>query len=505
MYPDFYAEKKPTDAALIMADTGEVTPWRVLRDESRRLAQLLYNSGLRPGDHVALFMENHSRFFEVIWGTMRRGLYLTAINRHLSAEEARYIIDDCDAKVLITTNALKAVGAALPEQLPKVERFLMLDGETQAFESYEHALSEQPAEPLTEEPLGAYMLYSSGSTGRPKGIIRPLSGQQVWQGEQIAADFWGTPARVDEDSVFLVTSPLYHAAPFTFAYWTQMLGGTVVMQERFDAVQTLQLIEKYRVTHVVLVPTMFVRMLKLDADERARFDLSSLRVAIHGAAPCPVEIKQRMIEWWGPVIEEYYGGTEDNGLTYIRSDEWLSHPGSVGRAEFGSVHIIGDNGAELAAGEVGDVYFSGSAFEYHKDPDKTRSAYLPDGKSTLGDIGYVDDEGYLYLVDRKDYMIISGGVNIYPQEVEDQLILHAAVADVAVFGIPHPEFGEEVKAVVQPSNGATPGPELARELIDYCRTRLAHFKCPRSIDFDDSLPREPTGKLYKKKLKARYA
>ena len=504
MYPDYYADKFPDAAAHTMAGSGEVVSWRQLTSRSQQLAQLLYAYGLRPGDHVALFMENHSRFFEIIWGAMRSGLYLTAINRHLGVEETRYIVEDCDARVFITTAALRAVAVELPGQLPKVERFLMVDDDTPDFESYESALASEPAKPLAEEPMGQYMLYSSGSTGRPKGIIRPLPGGPVWQGQQIAADFWGTPARVDKDAVLLVTSPLYHAAPFTFAYWTQMLGGRVVVQESFDAQQTLALIEQHRATHVILVPTMFVRMLKLEPHEREQFDLSSLRVAVHGAAPCAVEIKQRMIDWWGPIIEEYYGGTEDNGLTYIRSEEWLSHPGSVGKAAFGTIHIIGENGDELPPGEIGGIYFDGSAFEYHKDADKTASAYLADGKSTLGDIGYVDAEGYLYLVDRKDYLIISGGVNIYPQEVEDRLILHRAVADVAVFGVPHPEYGEAVKAVVEPAEGSDGNAALEHELIDYCRLHLARFKCPRSIDFDASLPREPTGKLYKRKLIARY-
>ena len=340
MYPDYYADKNPDGAALIMASSAQVVTWRELRDRSRQLAQLLYHHGLRPGDHVALFMENHPRFLEIIWGTMRSGLYLTAVNRHLGVEETRYIVDDCDAQVLITTHTLGAVAAELPEQLPVVERFLMLDEQVPGYEAYEATVSSQSAEPLCDEPLGHYMLYSSGSTGQPKGIIRPLSGQQVSQGQQIAADYWGIPARVDESSVLLITSPLYHSAPFTFSYWTQMLGGTIVVQESFDARQVLELIERYRVTYVVLVPTMFVRMLKLEPEERHRFDLSSLRVAVHGAAPCPVEIKHAMIDWWGPIIEEYYGGTEDVGQTYIRSDEWLAHPGSVGKKNRGRKPFI---------------------------------------------------------------------------------------------------------------------------------------------------------------------
>ena len=487
-----------------MAGSGEVITWRELADRSRRLARLLHHYGLRPGDHLALHMENHARYLEVVWAALRSGLYLTAIDRRLGVEEAAYIVDNCDARVLIASNALAIVAGELPDRVPAVEHFLMVDGRVPGFGSYEASIAGQPPQPLADEPLGDIMLYSSGSTGQPKGITRPLSGRKVSDGHPVTAEFWGTPAQVDESSVLLVTSPLHHSAPISFCFWTQTLGGSVVVQEHFDALQVLELIERYRVTHAVLVPTMFVRLLRWSDAERARFDLSSLRVAVHGAAPCPIEIKQRMIEWWGPVIEEYYGGTEDNGLTYIRSDEWLAHAGSVGRAAFGSVHVVDDDGNELPPGEVGGVYFSGLPFEYHKEPEKTRAAHLDDGKSTLGDIGYLDQDGYLYLVDRKDYMIISGGVNIYPQEVEDRLVVHPKVADAAVFGVPHPELGEAVKAVVEPAAPVVAGPDLEAELIAYCREHLAGFKCPKSVDFDTSLPREPTGKLYKRKLKARY-
>lgn len=355
-----------------MASSGEVVTWLELTEGSRRAAQLLFQCGLRPGDHLALFMENHPRFIEIIWAAMRSGLFLTAINRHLGVKETAYIVNDCDARVVITTAALSEVAAALPPQLPAVEDFFMVDGATAGYRSYEHAMQAQPTENLDVEPLGEYMLYSSGSTGQPKGVIRSLSGRQVFQGHPIAIDFWGVPARVNEDSVLLITSPPYHSAPFSFSLWTQQLGGTVVIQEQFDPLECLGMIERYRVTHVVLVPTMFVRLLKLGAEQRSRFDLSSLQVAVHGAAPCAVEIKQRVIDWWGPIIEEYYGGTEDNGLTYIRSDEWLSHRGSVGRAAFGSIHIMDDLGQALAPGEIGTVYFRGCPSRITKIPTRPR-------------------------------------------------------------------------------------------------------------------------------------
>jgi acyl-CoA synthetase (AMP-forming)/AMP-acid ligase II len=307
------------------------------------------------------------------------------------------------------------------------------------------------------------------------------------------------------DSIYLSPAPNYHAAPLRFIMSMLRLGATCVVMEKFDAIQALQLIERHRVTHSQWVPTMFVRMMKLSEEERARFDVSSLTCAIHAAAPCPVPIKQQLIEWWGPIVHEYYAGTEANGFTAINSEEWLAHKGSVGRPLRGEVHIVGEDGSELPLGEPGAIYFGGGGtFEYHNDPEKTAQSYNEQGWSTLGDIGYLDEEGYLYLTDRTANMIISGGVNIYPQEAENLLVTHPKVVDAAVFGVPNPDFGEEVKAVVQLAPGCEAGPELERELITYCEAQLARLKCPRSIDFERELPRHPNGKLYKRLLKQRY-
>jgi fatty-acyl-CoA synthase len=353
------------------------------------------------------------------------------------------------------------------------------------------------------------MLYSSGTTGRPKGVRPPLPDRQVDEpGDGMVAVF-GDRIGLGPDTVFLSPAPLYHAAPLRLCATVQALCGTVVVLERFDAEGALAAIERYRVTHGQWVPTMFVRMLKLPAEVRDRHDLSSLRIAVHAAAPCPAEVKQRMLDWWGPILHEYYSSTEVAGMTWIGPEEWRSHPGSVGRPILGVVHICDDDGRELPTGVVGTVYFERDArpFEYHNDPVKTRGAEHPahPNWTTVGDIGRLDQDGFLYLTDRRAFMIISGGVNIYPQEVEDVLALHPAVADVAVIGVPDPEMGERVLAVVTPAAGATPGSELERELISYVRDRIASYKAPRSVDFVDELPRTPTGKLVKTLLRDRYA
>jgi long-chain acyl-CoA synthetase len=504
MYPAVYARETPEKAALVMATTGEVVTYRALDERSNRCAQLLWDAGLRPGDGIALFLENHPRFFEIAWAAQRSGLYYTAVSSRLTAPEVEYIVDDCGARVFFTSYARREVAEALKDRLPRVGRRLMLSGTIPGYAPYEECIAAYPGLPLNLELEGCDLLYSSGTTGRPKGVKPPLTGQPAGAVPPIlrlVTQLYGAGS----DTVYLSPAPLYHAAPLRFNLSVQRLGGTCVVMEHFDALEALRLIERFRVTFSQWVPTMFVRMLKLPEAERSAFNLSSHRAAVHAAAPCPVEVKERMIAWWGPILHEYYGGTEGNGLTALDSKEWLSHRGSVGKPVLGEVHIIGEDGRELPVGETGMVYFAyGPSFEYHNDPEKTLSARNEKGWTTLGDIGYVDQDGYVYLTDRKAHMIISGGVNIYPQEAENVLITHPKVADVAVIGVPNEDFGEEVKAVVQPVDMADAGPALARELMEYCRQRLSDLKCPRSVDFEQELPRHPTGKLYKRLLKDRY-
>ncbi|MGW0005158.1 acyl-CoA synthetase [Nocardia grenadensis] len=509
MYPGAHVDDLPDKPAVIVAETGEKLTYRELEDNSVRLARHLHAAGLRRGDHVALLSGNDPKVYEAYWAALRSGLYITAVNRHLSPDEISYIVDDCGAKALVASAGLREAAEAIVEQTPAVEIRLAFGGPIEGYQCYEDALAAQPPQPLPDQPRGADMLYSSGTTGRPKGIKQPLSDQQVGDppGDPYTAVF-GPLYGFDTESVYLSPAPLYHAAPLRFGGVVQALGGTLVVMERFDAEQALAAIERYRVTHSQWVPTMFVRMLKLDEAVRSRYDLSSLKVAVHAAAPCAVDVKRAMIEWWGPVLYEYYASTEANGATFIDSEQWLRKPGSVGPAGMGSIRVCGDDGAELPNGEIGTIYFERDQlpFAYHNDPAKTEAAIHPDHPTwtTTGDIGYVDADGFLFLTDRKAFMIISGGVNIYPQEIEDALALHPAVLDVAVIGIPDEEMGESVQAVVQPAPGAGPGPELAAELRDYLRERIAHYKVPRGIDFADELPRTPTGKLVKGKLRARY-
>ena len=504
MYPATYARTTPDKPAYIMADSGQVVTYGQLDRRSNRCAHLLWNLGLRPGDSIAIFLENHPRFLEICWAAQRSGLYYTAISSRLTAAEVAYIVADCGARAFFTSVSKVAIGSAAVADCPGVIGRYVLDGTAAGFSSYEEEVASLPATPIDNELEGADMLYSSGTTGVPKGVKVALPNAPAGTPNAMVMFVSGIYG-IDGTSTYLSPAPLYHAAPLRFNMTVHRLGGTSIIMEHFDVVRSLELIEKYRVTHSQWVPTMFVRMLKLPDAERQKRDVSSLRVAIHAAAPCPVPVKQQMIEWWGPILFEYYGGTEGNGLCAINSEDWLTHKGSVGRPIMGEVHIVGDDGNEQPAGEPGTVYFaSGTRFEYHNDPDKTRSAYNDKGWSTLGDVGYVDAEGFLYLTDRKAFMIISGGVNIYPQEAENVLVTHPKVADCAVFGVPHDELGEEVKAVVQPMDMNDAGAALESELLAWCQTRLAKIKCPRTIDFEAELPRHPTGKLYKRLLRDRY-
>ena len=506
MYLADHARLTPDKPAMVSADTGQVVTYAELNERSNRFAQYLHAQGLRRGDHIAVLMENNLSFMEPIWAAFRSGLYVTTINRYLPADEAAYIAQDCGAKALVTSYAKREIAAGLTDLIPNTPIRLMVGGTIPGWTSYEEAVAAGSPQPLDQEWMGDSMLYSSGTTGRPKGILRPLP--EITPAEGFDTRQAANRYELTSASVYLSPAPLYHAAPLAYVLTVQSFGGTVVMMERFDAEQALALIEKYGVTHSQWVPTMFVRMMKLEPQVRARYDLSSHKVAIHAAAPCPVEVKRQMIEWWGPILYEYYAGTEASGSTFITSEDWLEHPGSVGRAALGVLHICDEDGEELPIGETGLVYFEREAptFEYHNDPGKTASARHPKHPNwnALGDVGYLDADGYLYLTDRKAFMIISGGVNIYPQAIEDALITHPKVADVAVFGIPDPEMGEAVKAVIEPAPGQIPSDELAAELMAYARERVAHYMAPRSIDFIEEMPRLPTGKLYKRVLRDAY-
>jgi acyl-CoA synthetase (AMP-forming)/AMP-acid ligase II len=407
--------------------------------------------------------------------------------------------------VFVASASHAGMAADLVDAAPAVHTWLAVGGATEGFEDYASAVAAYPSTPIPDETEGADMLYTSGTTGRPKGVRQPLRPDVPMGGAHPQAIALAALYGVGADAVYLSPAPLYHAAPLVFSLGVQRHGGTVVVMERFDPADALALIERHHVTHGQWVPTMLIRLLRLPEEERRRFDLSSLRVAVHAAAPCPVAVKEELIEWWGPIVYEYYGGTERNGLTFITSEDWLTHKGSVGRPVGCKVHILDAGGDELPAGEPGTVYFEGAlTFEYHNDPSKTAAARTSDGWSTLGDVGYLDEEGFLYLTDRHANTIISGGVNVYPQEAENVLATHPAVADAAVVGIPDDEFGEEVKAVVQPVDWGAVGPALEQELIAFCRSQLAAFKCPRSVDFDEALPRDPNGKLYKRRVRDRY-
>jgi long-chain acyl-CoA synthetase len=509
MYIADFAETAPERAAVVMGESGRRISYRELNEGSIRCARLLHECGLRRGDHFAVLLENHPAYFEIVWAGMRAGLYITAVNAHLTAAEAGYIVDDCEAKVLVTSAALAPLADEMVALTPGVTHRFMVDGTTEHHRSYEEATAAQEATLLDEQSRGMVMLYSSGTTGRPKGIKFPLPAADSPLGEWEIAEHSRARFGFGEEMVFLCPAPLYHAAPLRVAMAVHSIGGTVVVMERFDPAFALSLIERERVTHSQWVPTMFVRMLKLPEAERTRYDLSSHRMASHAAAPCAVHVKEQMIEWWGPIIEEYYSGTENFGSTSITSAEWLAHKGSVGRtAGVAVIHICDDDGHELPVGETGAVYFEdpSAAFEYHGDPTKTSSAQHPAHPTwrTLGDIGRVDDEDYLYLTDRRAFMIVAGGVNIYPQEIEDVLLAHPDVLDVAVFGVPNADLGEEVKAVVQPVAGAVAGEALAADLQAWCEGRLARYKWPRSIDFEARLPRLDNGKLYKTGLRDRY-
>ncbi|HEV3280456.1 MAG TPA: AMP-binding protein [Acidimicrobiales bacterium] len=508
MYAAEHAARHPDKPAIVMATGGEIVTFAEYEAAANQVAHLLRETGLQHRDHMALFMDNDHRMLIGEGGAERSGVFYTCVNSFLSAEEVAYIINDSESKLVMTSAAKAEVAAELPSMCPKVERWVMTGAGQAApgpFEDWEEVIAPQPERPIPDEQLGAPMMYSSGTTGRPKGILRPLPEVHPSEGRELrerVSLLW----RLRDGMVYLSPAPLYHSAPQTSVALALRLGATAVIMERFDAAHYLDLVQRYRVTHSQVVPTMFTRLLKLPDDVRLAADVSSLEVIIHAAAPCPVPVKEKMIEWFGPIIIEYYAATEGNGLTFCDSADWLAHKGTVGRSLLGELVILDDNGDPCETGTPGTVWFRGAtSFEYFKDPSKTAASRTPDGSaSTVGDVGYLDAEGYLYLTDRKSHMIISGGVNIYPQETENLLVTHPKVMDAAVIGVPDEDLGEAVKAVVQPVPGADPGGSLERELIAFCRRHLAHFKCPRTVDFVTELPRLPTGKLYKRLLRDRY-
>lgn len=503
MHPYLHARAHPDKPACIVPGSGEVVSYRQLDERSNQGARLFRSLGLERGAVVAMCVENHPRYLEIAWAAQRCGLYLVCISTKLTVSEAEYIVRDCGARLFISSGNMGTLAEQIAPLLSGLLLY-MVDGQRGAYSSWERACSRMPVTPIADESTGTDMLYSSGTTGRPKGIkstlpTDPIDAPRILT--QLAQKLYGLNA----DTVYLSPAPLYHAAPLRWCMTVQQLGGTVVLMDSFDAETALALIDSYQVTCAQWVPTHFVRMLRLPPEVRERYDVSSLRTAVHAAAPCAIEVKEKMIEWWGPVLFEYYAGTEGNGMTAISSAQWLNKKGSVGKAVYGEVKVCDDAGEEVAAGTQGAIYFAGTReFEYHNAPAKTQESRNRQGWSTLGDIGRLDADGYLFLTDRKAFMIISGGVNIYPQEIENLLITHPAVMDVAVVGAPDTEMGEKVVAVVQPADFGAAGPALAAELMAFCRERLSHVKVPRLIEFTRELPRQANGKLYKRLLRDAY-
>lgn len=502
-----FARRFPDKIAVVNATSGHRLTYGELDAGSSRFANAMHDLGLRKGDHVAVLLDNHPRYLELVWAAMRSALYVTPMSRFLTRDDVAYMVRDCDAKVVVSSASFSQAVADLAPLIPPDVLCVCLEGEMEGWIPYASLIADQRVEPKFEDWRGDVMYYTSGTTGRPKGVFRPLGDARVSDGHPRLTE---TMRRYgfDQNAVYLSPAPLYHGAPLGFSLAAQFLGGTVVLMDHFDPEEALEIIERYSVTHSQWVPTMFVRLLKLDEQIRTRFRLSSQRVAIHSAAPCPPEIKRQMIAWWGPILQEYYRATESHGMTEIDSQDWLLHAGSVGRAVLGRLHICSDDGVEVPPGEIGTIYFERESrpFRYYKDDAKTASAVHPrhPGWMTVGDIGYVDGEGYLYLTDRKDFMIISGGVNIYPRMIEDCLMSHPAVADVAVIGVPNADLGEEVKAVVQLVDQTGDTIPVQESLLAFARERLARNLIPRSFDFVAQLPRLPTGKLRKGDLRAAY-
>ena len=491
--------------AVIMYPSGTVVTFDEMEARANQLAHYFRKAGLVEGDAVAILMENNAHLHAVMWAARRAGLYYVPINTHLTAAEAAYIVDTSGAKAVIGSAALRDILAHLGEHLPAglPPLLLIADDDLQGWQRYPECVADQPVTPIDDEIEGDLLQYSSGTTGRPKGIKRELPHVHPSEAPGMMSalvGFWMTP-----DAVYLSPAPLYHTAPSVWSMTVQAAGITCVVLEKFDAEGCLDAIAKHGVTHAQFVPGMFTRMLKLPDSVRNSYDHSTLKRVMHAAAPCPVEIKKQMIDWWGPIVDEYYASSEAIGATLITAEEWLEHPGSVGKPMGAVLHVLDEQGNELPPGQAGEIYFEGGFdFEYLNDAEKTAKSRDSHGWKTVGDIGYVDDDGYLYLTDRRHHMIISGGVNIYPQEAENMLVTHPKVMDAAVFGIPDDEMGQSVKGVVQTVDPADATEAFADELLVWLRNRLTHYKCPRSISFEEQLPRTDTGKLYKHSLIEKY-
>lgn len=505
MHPSDHAVTTPDKPAFIMARTGIAVTYGQLDTRSNQIAHLLRSLGLQKGDVAALMMENNPRFFEIAWAIQRAGMYFVCIASRLTPDEVEYILRDSGSKAFITSRALEQTASPLAEKISDLQ-LLMADGAVAPYRDLDILAADQPETPIADQASGSDILYSSGTTGKPKGIKFPLSPDAPIDTPDAMETMGKRSYGLSDNTVYLSPAPLYHAAPLRWSMGVQRLGGTVIVMEKFDAEETLALIERHRVTHAQFVPTHFSRMLQLPLEVRDKYSRPALEVAIHSAAPCPVQVKEAMIDWWGPILMEYYGATETHGVTLIRTPDWLSHRGSVGQAIFGELHICDENGDEVPPRTIGTVYFGGGLpINYHNDPEKSAAAYNRHGWATVGDIGWADEEGFLYLTDRQSFMIISGGVNIYPQEIENLFSAHPEVADVAVFGAPDPDLGERVVAVIEPLAPDVDEARLRDDLLEYAGRSLSRIKMPKQIDFRKELPREPTGKLLKRLLKDEYA
>ena len=497
----------PSHIAVIAASSEKVLRYAELDEQSNKIASYLRQLGLNNGDTIAVCLENRVEYFALVWAGLRSGLMVTPINKYLSAEEIEYIVSNSESKVLFCSETYHSIAYEIALNCNSCSHVFSVDGSFRGVKSLQESLKNSEDNKTDWDIRGNLFCYSSATTGRPKGIELPLSLDSYQEKKE---DMTAALAAISmgQETVYLCPAPLYHAAPIQYSTALQELGATIVVMEKFDAKKALDCIERYKVTFSQWVPTMFVRMLKLPEPERLQYDISSQTFVLHAAAPCPVDVKKAMLDWWGPIIYEYYGGSERNGSTYVTPQEWLSNPGTVGKAHMGTIRICNEAGEELPAGEVGRIYFDlpDVSFEYKGDLKKTKEARHPVHPTwtTLDDVGYVNEEGYLFLTGRFSHMIISGGVNIYPQEIEDCLCMFPGVEDVAVIGVPHDEMGEEVKAVVELSDGYSPSAELEQRIIAYASHAMARFKCPKSVDFVDKLPRLETGKLAKRELYKQY-